>query len=43
MGTDYPFELGDDHPLENLAAVPRLSGAERGQIGGEAAAALLGL
>lgn len=43
LGTDYPFDMGIENPLERLAAVPGLSEAERVAISGGNAAALLGL
>jgi aminocarboxymuconate-semialdehyde decarboxylase len=29
MGTDYPFEMGDDHPVDSIAAIPGLSDDQR--------------
>lgn len=41
LGTDAPFDMGDETPLESLAAVPGLSEAERARIGAGTALALL--
>lgn len=41
LGTDAPFDMGDETPLESLAAVPGLSDAERERIGAGTALALL--
>jgi aminocarboxymuconate-semialdehyde decarboxylase len=43
LGTDYPFDMGDEHPLEVLQAVAGLSETDREQIKGGNAAQLLGL
>ncbi len=43
LGTDYPFDMGIDNPLERLAAVPGLSESDRTAITGANAARLLGL
>lgn len=43
LGTDYPFDMGIDNPLERLAAVPGLSDADRDAIAGGNAAGLLGI
>ena len=42
IGTDAPFDMADDHPLDTLAAVPRLTGHERHEICCGTAMRLLG-
>jgi aminocarboxymuconate-semialdehyde decarboxylase len=42
LGTDAPFDMGDEDPLETLAEAPGLTGTERTQIAGETALRLLG-
>ena len=43
LGTDYPFDMGEDDPLGLVAAVPKLKRAERKAICGGNAARLLGI
>ena len=43
MGTDYPFDLGDHHPVDSVTAVPHLSDGQREQIFSGNAAALFKL
>jgi aminocarboxymuconate-semialdehyde decarboxylase len=43
LGTDYPFDMGEEHPLAVLQAVAGLSETDREQIKGRNAAQLLGL
>ena len=43
LGTDYPYDMADDHPLDTLAQVKRLTKAERDLISGGNAARLLKL
>jgi aminocarboxymuconate-semialdehyde decarboxylase len=43
LGTDYPFDMGVEDPLDRLAAVTTLSRASRDAIRGGTAAALLGI
>jgi aminocarboxymuconate-semialdehyde decarboxylase len=43
LGTDYPFDMGVEDPLERLAAVPGLSAEEGAAIRGANAARLLRL
>jgi len=42
LGTDAPFDMGDETPLDSLAAVPGLSAAEQDRIGAGTALHLLG-
>ena len=41
LGTDYPYDMGEEDPVGALAAVPRLARAERAMIEGMNAARLL--
>jgi aminocarboxymuconate-semialdehyde decarboxylase len=43
LGTDYPFDMGQENPVDLVEAVPGLSEAEARQIKGENAIRLLGL
>ena len=43
LGTDYPYDMADDHPLDTLAQVKRLTKVDRGLIAGGNAARLLKL
>jgi aminocarboxymuconate-semialdehyde decarboxylase len=43
VGTDYPFDMGDDDPVGLVEATPGLSDDERARILGVNAAGLLGL
>jgi aminocarboxymuconate-semialdehyde decarboxylase len=43
LGTDYPFDMGEEQPLEVLAAVPGLSDADRQRIKVDNALELLGM
>ena len=43
LGTDYPYDMADDHPLDTLAQVKRLAKADRELISGGNAARLLTL
>jgi aminocarboxymuconate-semialdehyde decarboxylase len=42
LGTDYPFDMGQDDPVGALAEVAALSAEDRAAIAGGNAAALLG-
>ncbi len=41
LGTDYPYDMGEDDPLGLIGSVPRLARAERNMIEGGNAARLL--
>ncbi|MDB5811188.1 MAG: hypothetical protein JWN94_3310 [Betaproteobacteria bacterium] len=41
LGTDYPFDMGEDHPVKLIESVPRLSRADKDRIMGGNAARLL--
>lgn len=41
LGTDYPFDMGEDNPVKLIESVPRLSRADREKIMGGNAARLL--
>ena len=41
LGTDYPFDMGEEDPVGLVNSVPRLSGADKKKIMGETAARLL--
>jgi aminocarboxymuconate-semialdehyde decarboxylase len=41
LGTDYPFDMGDEDPVGLIGSVPRLSSADKQKIMGETAARLL--
>jgi aminocarboxymuconate-semialdehyde decarboxylase len=41
LGTDYPFDMGDEDPVGTIAKIPRISAAEKKQIEGMNAARLL--
>ena len=41
LGTDYPFDMGEDDPVGLIDSVPRLSAADKRRIMGETAARLL--
>ena len=41
LGTDYPFDMGEEDPVGLINSVPRLSGADKQKIMGETAARLL--
>ena len=43
LGTDYPFDMGEDRPLEVLAAVGGLSADDRERIKSRNALRLLGM
>jgi len=43
LGTDYPYDMGEQNPVALLAGVPRLGRAERDLIEGANAARLLGI
>jgi aminocarboxymuconate-semialdehyde decarboxylase len=43
LGTDFPFDMGEDRPLAVLDAVPDLSAADRARIKGGNALQLLGM
>ena len=43
LGTDYPYDMADDHPLDTLAQVKRLPKASREMVAGGNAARLLKL
>lgn len=43
LGTDHPFDMGQDHPLDFVGSVPGLSQADRAAILGGNAARLLGI
>jgi aminocarboxymuconate-semialdehyde decarboxylase len=42
IGTDSPFDMGDEAPAETIAAIPRLTEAEREQVCCKTALRLLG-
>jgi aminocarboxymuconate-semialdehyde decarboxylase len=41
LGTDYPYDMGEDNPLQLIRSVPRLARSERDDITGGNAARLL--
>ncbi len=41
LGTDYPYDMADDHPLDTLAQVKRLPAVSRALVAGGNAARLL--
>jgi len=41
LGTDYPFDMGEEDPVGLIGSVPRLSTADKRKIMGETAARLL--
>ena len=41
LGTDYPYDMGEEDPVGLIGSVPRLSGAEKEMIMGRTAARLL--
>ena len=41
LGTDYPFDMGEDNPVKLIESVPRLSRADKDRIMGGNAARLL--
>jgi aminocarboxymuconate-semialdehyde decarboxylase len=41
LGTDYPFDMGEEDPVGLIASVPGLTRAERDMIEGGNAARLL--
>jgi aminocarboxymuconate-semialdehyde decarboxylase len=43
LGTDYPFEMGDDHPAGRISGVASLSAGDRSLICGLNSARLLGI
>lgn len=43
LGSDFPFDMGTDDPLERVAALSELSESDRAAICGATAAALLGI
>lgn len=43
LGTDYPFDMGEEHPVEVLSQVEALSEADRQRVKVENAVELLGL
>lgn len=43
LGTDYPFDMGEERPLEVLSAVPELSHADQARIKSLNALRLLGM
>ena len=43
LGTDYPYDMGDEDPLGMLAQVKRLPAAARDLVTGGNAARLLGM
>jgi aminocarboxymuconate-semialdehyde decarboxylase len=43
LGTDYPYDMGEDDPVGLIAGVPRLSSADRQRIMGANAARLLNI
>jgi aminocarboxymuconate-semialdehyde decarboxylase len=42
LGTDAPFDMGDEDPLRTIEEAPGLTGEQRRQIAGRTALALLG-
>jgi aminocarboxymuconate-semialdehyde decarboxylase len=43
MGTDYPFDMAEYYPVEQLMSVEAISDAERRAVAGETATKLFGL
>lgn len=43
LGTDYPYDMGMEHPVDFIESVPRLTGADKERIMGLNAARLLKL
>ena len=43
LGTDYPYDMGEDDPVGLIESVPRLSREEKQRIMGGNAARLLGI
>ena len=43
IGTDYPFDMGVEDPIERLEAATGLSGEDRAAIRGDNAARLLNI
>ena len=43
LGTDYPYDMGEEDPVGLIGSVPRLSRAERERMMGGNAARLLGI
>ena len=41
LGTDYPYDMGEDNPVKLIESVPRLSRADKEKIMGGNAARLL--
>ena len=41
LGTDAPFDMGDETPLETIADAPGLSTTQRAQVTGQTALGLL--
>jgi aminocarboxymuconate-semialdehyde decarboxylase len=41
LGTDYPFDMGDEDPVGSIAKIPGITAAEKKQIEGMNAAKLL--
>ncbi len=41
LGTDYPFDMGEENPVGLIGSVPRLKTAEKEMIMGGTAARLL--
>ena len=41
LGTDYPYDMGEDNPVALIESVPRLTRADKGRIMGGNAARLL--
>jgi aminocarboxymuconate-semialdehyde decarboxylase len=43
LGTDYPYDMGEENPVALIESVPRLKGVERDLIMGNNAARLLNI
>lgn len=43
LGTDYPYDMGEDNPVKLIESVPRLTRADKDRIMGGTAAKLLGI
>ena len=43
LGTDYPYDMGMEHPVDFIGGAPRISAADKARIMGGNAARLLGI
>jgi aminocarboxymuconate-semialdehyde decarboxylase len=43
LGTDYPYDMGMEHPVDFIGGTPGISSADKGKIMGANAARLLGI